>query len=671
MIMQRHHRMSGPVWAGLTLLILASLLSACVGISQEVPAPAPAETAQIGMANPASVFCEEQGGQLEIRTGADGGQYGVCLFPDGSECEEWAFYRGECQPGAPGEVEIANPAAVYCQEQGGQVEIRTGADGDQYGVCLFPDGSECDDWAFYRGECQPGAGAAPTPTLPGALAPDATVEEILAVIQLPADAYSGEPALLPLTTPEGSAPLWALYSTGMRNYELDPVPAHFLALFTKDDAGWREVTRIDLSASPDSGAEQMEPAPDFIDPNGVRQVAIEPSRLWLTVDGGVGAHSGVFQLLSFDGEALALELAGLAASPGAGYVADINGDGQNEVVLNATEPYIFCYACGVRHPYFTIYTWVGDALAEVEISALMMGQRGTPVDELNSQAVALAQAGLWADALAKIDEAVALAGDDDPPTPAGSLRWNQALIRLNHDALLAAARESAYPLLSQVFYGDYAAAVDLMRPYSVTQIFSAETPLIVGTAAEGWQPELSSYLLSSADAALAVQPELAPATFVRAWGRYLADPASPLVILDVTRAAELAPDDALFSAAAAAQPALPAPTAQDSQEPAVRIRFAAGGVSATVPGNLTAGQVRQYVLAASEGQTMTVSVASPNNDVVLAVWGADGTVLLSDHAGATEWQGQLPATQDYYIGLSGATEPTLFRLTVAIPPLAQ
>ncbi len=56
-----------------------------------------AET-EIGMANPASVHCEEQGGQLEIRTADDGGQYGVCIFPNGSECEEWAFFRGECVP---------------------------------------------------------------------------------------------------------------------------------------------------------------------------------------------------------------------------------------------------------------------------------------------------------------------------------------------------------------------------------------------------------------------------------------------------------------------------------------------------------------------------------------------------------------------------------------------
>jgi len=54
-----------------------------------------------GLANPASVYCEEQGYTLEMRTDADGGQYGMCIFSDGSECEEWTFYRGECSPGSP------------------------------------------------------------------------------------------------------------------------------------------------------------------------------------------------------------------------------------------------------------------------------------------------------------------------------------------------------------------------------------------------------------------------------------------------------------------------------------------------------------------------------------------------------------------------------------------
>ncbi len=51
-----------------------------------------------GLANPASVYCEEQGGTLDLREG-DGGTIGVCVFADGSECEEWAYFRGECEPG--------------------------------------------------------------------------------------------------------------------------------------------------------------------------------------------------------------------------------------------------------------------------------------------------------------------------------------------------------------------------------------------------------------------------------------------------------------------------------------------------------------------------------------------------------------------------------------------
>jgi uncharacterized protein len=50
---------------------------------------------------------------------------------------------------------VANPASEYCVEQGGMIEIREDAQGDQYGVCIFDDGSECDEWELYRGECQP------------------------------------------------------------------------------------------------------------------------------------------------------------------------------------------------------------------------------------------------------------------------------------------------------------------------------------------------------------------------------------------------------------------------------------------------------------------------------------------------------------------------------------
>lgn len=53
-------------------------------------------------------------------------------------------------------VQLSNPASVYCQEQGGESEIRTLADGSQKGFCLFDDGSECEEWKFFREECETG-----------------------------------------------------------------------------------------------------------------------------------------------------------------------------------------------------------------------------------------------------------------------------------------------------------------------------------------------------------------------------------------------------------------------------------------------------------------------------------------------------------------------------------
>ncbi|CAJ0787254.1 hypothetical protein LMG19083_01552 [Ralstonia psammae] len=49
-----------------------------------------------GMANPASTYCLQRGGQLEFSTRANGADVGICVSPRGDECEEWAFLRGSC-----------------------------------------------------------------------------------------------------------------------------------------------------------------------------------------------------------------------------------------------------------------------------------------------------------------------------------------------------------------------------------------------------------------------------------------------------------------------------------------------------------------------------------------------------------------------------------------------
>jgi len=87
-----------------------------------------AET-EIGMANPASVYCEEQGGRLEIRTDDSGGQAGYCIFADGSECEEWAFFRGECAPASASSLSMeALKNATYPSqlEEGSTITLTNG-----------------------------------------------------------------------------------------------------------------------------------------------------------------------------------------------------------------------------------------------------------------------------------------------------------------------------------------------------------------------------------------------------------------------------------------------------------------------------------------------------------------------------------------------------------------
>lgn len=84
-----------------TFTIILIVLTACTAPQTQV-APEPAATGipQANMPNPASVYCEQEGNKLEIRTAADGSQSGVCVFPDNSTCDEWAYYRGECWPAA-------------------------------------------------------------------------------------------------------------------------------------------------------------------------------------------------------------------------------------------------------------------------------------------------------------------------------------------------------------------------------------------------------------------------------------------------------------------------------------------------------------------------------------------------------------------------------------------
>jgi putative hemolysin len=76
-------------------MLIGIVLSASCSPNQTSPTPGP------NMPNPASVYCEQNGGKLELGQDAAGGVVGLCIFPDGSKCDEWAYFRRECKPGEP------------------------------------------------------------------------------------------------------------------------------------------------------------------------------------------------------------------------------------------------------------------------------------------------------------------------------------------------------------------------------------------------------------------------------------------------------------------------------------------------------------------------------------------------------------------------------------------
>lgn len=85
-------------------VLVGTILSASCSPKQASPTPA------ANLANPASVYCEQNGGRLDLRQDASGGVAGVCVFPDGSECDEWAYLRGECKPAEPSATQTPESA---------------------------------------------------------------------------------------------------------------------------------------------------------------------------------------------------------------------------------------------------------------------------------------------------------------------------------------------------------------------------------------------------------------------------------------------------------------------------------------------------------------------------------------------------------------------------------
>lgn len=94
----------------------------------------------LNLANPAAVYCESLGYTLEPRENADG-MDAACIFPDGNECPQWDFLAGRC-----------GNEHSFCSVQGGEIKDV----GTNIADCIFEDGSTCGEFSFSTGQCQPG-----------------------------------------------------------------------------------------------------------------------------------------------------------------------------------------------------------------------------------------------------------------------------------------------------------------------------------------------------------------------------------------------------------------------------------------------------------------------------------------------------------------------------------
>lgn len=135
----------------LQTILISVLLAACRSGGLESASPEPVAK----IANPASVYCGQSGGELRIEKIGNGSEVGICWFEDGRRCEEWALFRGACPVGGRRVTGYPTPGARYCAIRGGHYEITRSETSNtpELGLCTLPDGSRCNTESLWMGGC--------------------------------------------------------------------------------------------------------------------------------------------------------------------------------------------------------------------------------------------------------------------------------------------------------------------------------------------------------------------------------------------------------------------------------------------------------------------------------------------------------------------------------------
>jgi len=122
----------------ISIISMASLFCPCVThalneVSAGCGGDAKDQDELIGTANPAAVYCIEMGYEYGVISESSG-QRGICIFPDRTRCDAWAFLQGKC-----------GQSHSYCEKCG--YSTQTASDGKnqfsrEYAVCVSKEGRQ-------------------------------------------------------------------------------------------------------------------------------------------------------------------------------------------------------------------------------------------------------------------------------------------------------------------------------------------------------------------------------------------------------------------------------------------------------------------------------------------------------------------------------------------------
>ena len=185
---------------------------------------------------------------------------------------------------------------------------------------------------------------------------------------------------------------------------------------------------------------------------------------------------------------------------------------------------MFCYACGVRINGETVYAWDGTGFVAQQL-------QNSP-DATLQRAIEYARVQRYKDAAGQLTKIT-------PPTTPQD-KWNVALIERMIE-LRRPTREDPYPLLAAIFYGDYDAAVAMMRTYDANELINSAGPLFTNTAADGFVDAVVWNVVGFTTIALEQDSTLASAQFLRGWANTLLEPRNSAGIADLQAVADQDP----------------------------------------------------------------------------------------------------------------------------------